>query len=67
MNDKAQADPTGKLAQALKSSRPAIPEALTAWLGRLVLLYGVPLNYLIPDEKKAIASSMMPCVHRQTS
>jgi hypothetical protein len=27
-----------------------VPEEVTAWLGRLVLLYGVPLNYLIPDE-----------------
>ena len=24
---------------------------VAAWLGRLVLLYGVPFNYLIPDEK----------------
>ena len=27
-----------------------IPEDVTAWLGRLVLLYGVPFHYLIPDE-----------------
>ena len=24
---------------------------VSSWLGRLVLLYGVPFNYLIPDEK----------------
>ena len=28
-----------------------IPEEVTNWLGRLVLLYGVPLEYLIPAEK----------------
>jgi hypothetical protein len=27
-----------------------VPEDVSAWLGRLVLLYGVPLNYLIPEE-----------------
>jgi hypothetical protein len=27
-----------------------IPAEVTDWLGRLVLLYGVPFNYLIPDE-----------------
>ena len=41
----------GNLKDTLISSRPGIPEEVTAWLGRLVLLYGVPFNYLIPDEK----------------
>jgi hypothetical protein len=27
-----------------------IPEEVTGWLGRLVLLYGVPFHYLIPAE-----------------
>ena len=27
------------------------PPALGAWLGRLTLLYGVPFQYLIPDER----------------
>jgi hypothetical protein len=27
-----------------------IPAEVAAWLARLVLLYGVPFNYLIPDE-----------------
>lgn len=27
-----------------------LPPALAAWLGRLRLLYGVPVNYLVPDE-----------------
>ncbi len=26
------------------------PDNITAWLGRLKLLYGVPINYLVPDE-----------------
>jgi hypothetical protein len=32
-----------------------IPADVTDWLGRLVLLYGVPLDYLIP------AGKMLPC------
>lgn len=28
-----------------------IPAEVTDWLARLVLLYGVPFNYLIPDEE----------------
>ena len=27
-----------------------VPAEVTDWLGRLVLLYGVPLHYLIPDQ-----------------
>lgn len=27
-----------------------LPAELAAWLGRLRLLYGVPINYLVPDE-----------------
>ena len=40
-----------KLRDALKSSTPDIPEEVTSWLGRLVLLYGVPFHYLIPEEQ----------------
>lgn len=35
----------------LKAAGGEIPEEVTAWLGRLVLLYGVPFNYLIPAEE----------------
>jgi hypothetical protein len=28
-----------------------VPEDVSAWLGRLVLLYGVPFQYLIPEEQ----------------
>jgi len=38
------------LSQYLKAAAGRIPEEVTAWLGRLVLLYGVPFNYLLPDE-----------------
>lgn len=27
-----------------------VPEEVSAWLGRLVLLYGVPFHYLVPEE-----------------
>src|SRR5690349_5364513 len=30
---------------------PALPDDLAAWMSRLALLYGVPFNYLVPDEK----------------
>jgi hypothetical protein len=40
-----------KLEETLTSEMPSIPEEVTSWLGRLVLLYGVPFNYLIPEEK----------------
>jgi hypothetical protein len=30
---------------------PKIPDALAAWLARLGLLYGVPFNYLVPEER----------------
>ena len=39
-----------KLEETLTSTTPSIPEEVTAWLGRLVLLYGVPFHYLIPEE-----------------
>jgi hypothetical protein len=28
-----------------------VPDEITAWLGRLVLLYGVPFQYLLPEEE----------------
>jgi hypothetical protein len=31
-------------------SRAAMTNEVTAWLGRLVLLYGVPFDYLVPEE-----------------
>jgi len=36
----------------------AVPEEVTSWLGRLVLLYGVPLHYLVPDEEMLPAESL---------
>jgi hypothetical protein len=38
------------ISKKLESLARETPEEVTAWLGRLVLLYGVPFNYLIPDE-----------------
>jgi len=28
-----------------------VPDGIASWLGRALLLYGVPFNYLIPDER----------------
>ena len=35
---------------ALDQAAQDVPADLSAWLGRLVLLYGVPFSYVIPDE-----------------
>jgi hypothetical protein len=35
-----------------------VPEEITAWLGRVVLLYGVPLQYLVPEEAMLPAESI---------
>jgi len=51
MPDQDKNDKNNKLAVTLKSANPEIPETVSSWLGRLVLLYGVPFNYLIPDGK----------------
>lgn len=37
--------------QTIAAAVQDIPEEVTNWLGRLVLLYGVPMDYLIPAEK----------------
>ncbi|WP_298739196.1 hypothetical protein [uncultured Chitinophaga sp.] len=34
----------------LKEDKVKLPDNLHKWLGRLRLLYGVPFNYLVPDE-----------------
>lgn len=38
------------ISQNLDAAARDIPEEVSDWLGRLVLLYGVPFNYLIPAE-----------------
>lgn len=40
-----------KLEKTLRDLPSEIPEEVTSWLARLVLLYGVPFNYLIPEEE----------------
>ena len=42
-------DDTGVLDRVCKP--PPLPATVTSFLGRLSLLYGVPLPYLLPDEK----------------
>lgn len=39
------------ISQNLADAARDIPEDVTNWLGRLVLLYGVPFNYLVPAEE----------------
>jgi hypothetical protein len=36
---------------ANQTSPAPLPDVVSNWLGRLVLLYGVPFNYLVPDER----------------
>jgi hypothetical protein len=50
MADNNNNNKKSELEKTLKSSQPDIPEEVTSWLGRLVLLYGVPFDYLIPEE-----------------
>jgi hypothetical protein len=38
------------LQRHVEEAMPACPENISAWLGRLKLLYGIPVNYLVPDE-----------------
>jgi hypothetical protein len=45
----SQSDLTSK--EQFETAAQDVPKDVTAWLGRLVLLYGVPINYLIPDEQ----------------
>src|SRR5215510_8826817 len=48
-----------RLATAFQSSEGLLPllpatklsDSLKKWLSRLMLLYGVPINYLVPDER----------------
>lgn len=48
------ADPGSSVVQAasdvLNTAAQEIPDEVAAWLARLVLLYGVPFSYLIPDQ-----------------
>ena len=37
---------------------PPIPNDTKTWLGRLTLLYGVPFQYLVPDERMLPAESL---------
>ncbi len=45
-----------------KHARPPsgakVPDIVRDWLGRLALLYGVPFNYLVPDERMSPDESL---------
>ena len=56
MADENNSNNKSKLEETLISSQPVIPEEVTSWLGRLVLLYGVPFNYLIPNEQMLLGN-----------
>lgn len=36
---------------AKENALPPIPATISDWMGRLKLLHGVPMNYLVPDER----------------
>ena len=38
-------------ASVYEKTEVPLPEHLTDWLGRLRLLYGIPFDYLVPDER----------------
>ena len=44
----------------LTGTRLRIPEDIGEWLGRVLLLYGVPFNYLVPDEAMLPQRSDLP-------
>ncbi len=44
-------DVFSEMLMAKRDIAPAIPAAISDWMGRLKLLHGVPMNYLIPDER----------------
>jgi hypothetical protein len=37
--------------QQLHNDKPVVPDSLSKWLGRLMLLHGVPFNYLVSDAE----------------
>jgi hypothetical protein len=39
-------------------ARPKLPETVTSFLGRLLLLHGVPFRYLVPDESLLTPESL---------
>jgi hypothetical protein len=41
----------GPRASRLARALPAPPDEVVGWLARLALLHGVPLSYLVPDER----------------
>jgi hypothetical protein len=42
----------------LDRAAPPLPEDARTWLGRLTLLYGVPFQYLVPDETMLQSESL---------
>jgi len=37
--------------EQVHNDKPPVPPSLAKWLGRLMLLHGVPFNYLVPDQR----------------
>jgi hypothetical protein len=52
------AEEIAKLLKDLTTTAEVVPEEVTAWLGRLVLFYGVPFQYLVPEEEMLPAESL---------
>lgn len=52
------ADPVHIVSLLTENGAPEIPFAVATFLARLRLLYGVPFNYLVPDERMLPPESM---------
>ena len=50
MDDAYQKDILKNIEIVLTGTAWSMPAPIGEWLGRLLLLYGVPFNYLVPDE-----------------
>ena len=49
-------DAAKKLADTMEAQD--VPQDVSAWLGRLVLLYGLPFHYLISEEQMLPSESI---------
>jgi hypothetical protein len=55
---KVLGDPAAIQARLTGDGVPGLPGAVTGFLARLRLLYGIPFNYLVPDERMLPSESL---------
>lgn len=51
LQDAGYFSPAGTAARGSPLEEPAIPATVQNWLGQAMLLYGVPFQYLVPDQE----------------